>query len=125
MSLELPTVDDVRVIITTSLTDDQVTDQIALAEALASQCPGVSSASTTIQAAIVKYITAHLIAMITGGGGVVQSEALGDASKTYATAPAASGNGLNATRYGQQAIMFDTTGCLARLGKPGIKFKVL
>lgn len=125
MSLELPTVADVRVIITTTLTDDQITDQITLAEALASQCSGVSNASTTIQAAIVKYITAHFIAMISGGGGVVQSETLGDASKSYAVAQPSSGAGLNASRYGQQAVMLDTTGCLAKLGKPGIKFKVL
>lgn len=125
MSLTLPTADDVRVIMTTTLTDTQIDSVILEAEAFAAACPAIESASAIIQASILKWITAHMISVITGAGGVVTAEALGDASKSYAAPMQTRGNGLNATRFGQMALMLETTGCLARLGQPGVKFEVL
>lgn len=115
MSLTQPSVDDVRALITTALTDAQVSLYIEDATLIAEGCSGISELGETRQAAIVKWLTAHLIAQQTGKGGQVTAEKLGDASKSFAAG--AGGLFLQSTRYGQQAAMLDTTGGLANLGK--------
>ncbi len=77
---------------------------------------------------IIKWLAAHLIASTNGasggGTGSIISQKLGDASETYAKA-ALSGEGLKATHYGQQALLLDTCGCLASIGRPRAKFEAL
>jgi hypothetical protein len=61
---------------------------------------------------ITKYVAAHFVILNTEKGGIVQ-ERMGDASAMYASSPQMSSNsGLSATRYGRQAMMFDTSGKL-------------
>lgn len=115
MSLTQPTVEAVRLVITTAMNDTAVAAFIEDATLLAEGCAGIASLTPTRQAAIVKWLTAHLIATHSGGGGQLTQKSLGDASESYAAG--AAGVNLNATRYGQQAVSLDTTGCLANLGK--------
>jgi hypothetical protein len=112
MTIALPTAADVRAIIETSLTDGQIEALIADAALAAEKC--LLKYDEARQKAIVKWLTAHLIAS-TGGNGVLTSQKLGDASETYARATL--GDGLKGTTYGQQALLLDTCGCLARLGR--------
>lgn len=114
MAIQQPTADDVRAIITTSLTDPQITAIIADATLIAENC--IASFDGTRQAAILKYLAAHLISGIKNqGGGALTSESLGDASRSYATG--SFGKQLESTGYGQAALQLDPNGCLARLGK--------
>lgn len=125
MALSEPTVADVRIIFATSLGDSAVQAFITDAVLFADGCPAVAGYSAERQAAIVKYLAAHL--MFVGGhatsgsasSGTKTQESVGDASVSYA-APGANtfGLGLEASRFGQQALKLETSGCLARLGKP-------
>lgn len=105
----IPTVNDVRAIILTKKDDAQVQAFIDDAVLLTKSC-GFDGA---LQKAILRWVTAHLISS-TVDEGVVTSDALGGASRSYARASL--GNGLAGTTYGQQALALDTAGCLARLG---------
>lgn len=65
------------------------------------------------------WLAAHLASLQTAE---VQSEKLGDASVTYKTA---TGEGLAGTRFGQQVMMLDPTGCLKNGGKSPASFNVV
>lgn len=126
MSITLPTAAQVRALISTSKTDLEIDDVVAYAGEFASNCSSVLAMSTTMQAQIVAYLTAHFLSIQAGTGGVIQSEALGDASRSYAIAPQRTGgNALAATRYGQQAMLLDVSGCLEGLGKRKARVKVI
>lgn len=121
-----PLVEDVRLIIETSLSDAQVQAMIDDAALLVSAC--VESLECARQTAIIKWVTAHLIANLStatsGGAGVVTQESLGDASISYAKPPLL-GEGLKSTTYGQQAIALDPNGCIASLGRNQAKVFLL
>lgn len=125
MALTLPRVSDVRSIIKTSLSDSDIQGFIDDASTLAEGC--ISSLATSRQSLIIKYLTAHLIAMAGKGGkdALVTSKKLGDASESYARG--AAGEGYAGTPFGRQALAFDTTGCLAATSAPKQRpiFKVL
>lgn len=112
-----PTVGDVRIIITTSMTDDQIQAIIDDASLMVHRC--VLVLACDLQAAIIKWVTAHLIASLStassGGTGVVTGESLGDASISYAK-PQLQSFGLASTTYGLQAIGLDPNGCLTTIG---------
>lgn len=123
----LPTAEDVRAIIQTDLTDQQIGVFIGHADLLSRNC--IRRLPADLQKTILTYLTAHLIqsaGMSTGEGFAnvaVTSMRLGDASESYARA--AVGTNLGGTYYGQQAIQLDPTGCLGRLGERKLLFKVL
>ena len=126
MAVCKPTPAQVRAIITTDLTDDQlsvITDDAAL---MADAC--IAALSCELQTAILRWMTAHLIATMssatTGGAGVMTSMSLGDASETYAKGQLGT-SGLTTTTYGQSAIALDPNGCLASLGMRKTLWKVL
>lgn len=112
-----PTVDDVRQIITTSLSDGVVQAMIDAAGLLVNRC--ITTLSCDVQAEIIKWVTAHLISNIssqtTEGAGIITSESLGDASTSYAK-PTLGTAGLSTTMYGLTAMAFDPNGCLGTLG---------
>lgn len=124
--MEQPSVADVRaiIVIPASVTDEVVEGFIDDAEALVSQCSAVASATDVVQKAILKYVTAHMLANLYGTTGALQSKALGDASKSYGSGSRTFGTGLAGTHYGQQALLLDPTGCLARLGRQRAFIKV-
>ncbi len=117
MTIAQPSVDDVRVIISTSKDDTAISAYITDAVLIAEGCPAIAEMSEARQQAIVKYLTAHLISTApgAGGGGVLTQKSLGDASETYASGML--GMGLESTPFGIQALAFDTSGCLRTLGK--------
>jgi hypothetical protein len=85
---------------------------------IADGCPAVASYTAGRQIAIIKWLTAHLIASrgdgMAGGSGVLLSNSLGDASKTFAEGTL--GARLQSSHYGQQALALDPSGCLGKLG---------
>jgi hypothetical protein len=116
----IPQVIDVRALITTALSDAQVAVIILDMQLLSEVC--ISGYACSRQIAIIKYLTAHAISFSAGHGAKTQMQ-LGDASESYATA--IFGDMLKGTTYGQMAMMLDTNGCLAKLGKRAAKFDVL
>lgn len=124
MSIAKPTVASVRAIIDTKLTDEQLESVIDDAVLFAEGCPMVATYDEARQRAIIKWLTAHMIASTNAtGGGALTSKSLGDASESYARPTL--GVGLSGTTYGQQAIALDPSGCLANLGKTRMMFKKL
>lgn len=126
MALNLPTVEQVRAIVAApNLTDLQVQGFIDDAALMVEHC--VASQSDVRQAGIIKWIAAHLISLagaVTGAAsGVIQSQSLGGASESYATA--ATADMLRGTAFGQQAMLMDPTGCVANLGKRKSTFKII
>lgn len=131
MAITEPTADEVRVIISTNMTDAQIDAIVDDAVLLVEDC--IEDLSAARQTAIVKYVTAHLIMTIQSGqsgvsdgeaGGLIQQESLGDASVTY-TRPTLEAGGLKSTMYGLQAIALDPDGCLVTLGAKKGLFRVL
>lgn len=119
-----PSAADVRIIITTEMTDEQILAIVDDAALLAARC--LSVLESDLQKAIIKYLTAHIIVQSPngpGGGGQLTSSSLGDASDTYASGQF--GKGLSASSYGQMAIALDPNGCLVDIGKSRIGFATI
>ncbi|MGE0366939.1 MAG: DUF4054 domain-containing protein [Phycisphaerales bacterium] len=120
-----PTAAEVRVIITTNLTDPQIENVIDDAALMAEVC--LSAMSSDRQKAVLKWLAAHLLSMMlgkSGAGANVTSKSIGDASESYAT-PTLTGPGLMSSSYGQQAIALDPNGCLQNIGKLKMRFRSL
>jgi len=105
---------EVKQILDTTLSDNTVKVFITTASTIVSDTLG---SDTTLSAAqlkeIEKWLAAHLIASTRERQG--SREKVGDADVTY---QGKTGMGLNATMYGQQCLMLDSTGKLAqKLGK--------
>jgi len=60
------------------------------------------------------YLAAHFVCVTEESGGLTSSK-VGQASETYGGKFT---QGFNLTRYGQQAVVLDTTGALAALAEP-------
>lgn len=76
------------------------------------------------QRAILKWITAHLIASTGDESGEVRtSERLGDAADGFARGQL--GDNIASTFFGQQALMLDPNGCLNRIGKSRATIEVV
>lgn len=120
-----PSVDSVRTLIETTLTDAQIQELMVDAWVMTQAC--IEDLPDATKATIVKYVTAHIISGLPssagGGTGAVTSESLGDASVSYATREL--GSDLRGSTYGQMAIALDRSGCLARLGKGTATIDVL
>lgn len=114
------TIDDVKLIIDTSLTDAQITPFLAMAttlvtDKLASQTCLSDDAKDQIEA----LLAAHFLSMRDQR---VSSEKVGDASFTY---QGQTGMGLKSTFYGQQAIALDCSGVLEGLGKVKMEWETV
>lgn len=125
MALTKPTVAAVRVVISTTLTDAGVQAMIDDAELIVRQCPAVADLDTDHQAAIVKWVAAHLISQQGGTAGPLTSKTMGDASESYAAGFRQYGVQLTGSFYGQQALLLETSGCLAKIGKTRAFVQVL
>lgn len=94
------------------------------AMALVASCACIASLLDATQTIIVKYLAAHLYTVgVNKGAGAKTLEVLGDARTAWAS-PSTVGEGLKLTSYGQQALIFDTTGCLLQLGLRPASFEV-
>lgn len=125
MTVALPTAEEVLVLVRpTTLSEEEVDVIIGDAALMVEHC--VAKLSDERQAAIVKYVAAHIIATTGRGGGrgLMMSKKLGDASETYARGTF--GGGLSSSVFGKQALALDPSGCLLNLGSETLfMFKVL
>jgi len=114
------TIEEVKLIIATSITDPEIESYIGAANVfVTNQLGGVGLNDDTL-AQIEKWITAHMIASTRER--VAAEEEAGGARIKYV---GKYGEGLNMTSYGQMAVMLDTSGTLATAGKQGMIFKAL
>jgi len=104
--VELPSTVDVNFFISSASTYvESVLDGSGLSEAVLKQ--------------IETYIAAHFATMTYEKGGI-RRKAVGDTSESYQTISEKL-KGLALSRFGQQAITFDTTGILAAQGNANVK----
>lgn len=104
----MPVVDaDVKEIIDT---ERDTTPFIETAQLIVDEDLADSELSTERLDKIVLYLAAHFVCITEEKGGL-KSERLGEASSSYAIPKQLAG--YHMTRYGQQAMMLDTTGKLA------------
>lgn len=121
-------VNDVRAIYPTDRLDSEI--QQFLTGALLIVNEDIRSKYTITDARadlITKYLAAHLIALsdtkAEGGtftGGALKRSKMGEADESYET-PGADMYGFHATRWGQTALAFDTTGALSALSTAKLK----
>ena len=111
--------DEVKAIITTSLTDDQVDVFIDVASQLVTDNVTCGLGEAALRE-IERWLAAHLIAMTRSR--MAKTEKIGEASITY---NGVFGSGLDSTPYGQTVKMLDTCGSLANLGKKTIFIKAI
>lgn len=113
------TTDDVLAIMDTSETNVDIQIDMAnnfVDEVLSSNENMTEDRLTNIEI----FIAAHFVYMKTPQR---KSEKLGDAADQYHVGKL--GEGLNASPYGQQALLLDTSGRLAQLGKQKATFKAI
>ena len=108
---------DVRQVIDTELTE--LTPFIASAESLFSQVLADKGFDEEHTKWILVWLAAHFISIREPRE---KSFKIGDASVTF---EGTTGMGLRFTRYGQTAIMMDTSGTLAELGQQPARFEVI
>lgn len=108
------TADGVKQVVETNLTDDAVlssmidTANLYVDTHLVPLSPGHT---TKVLAKIELYLAAHLVALTEEKGGITRAK-MGDADESYANVYK---DGFNSTRFGQTALVLDTSGTLARL----------
>jgi len=112
---------EVKTIITTVKTADQVESFITPANLLVSDALSGSGFSAARLAEIEKWLSAHFVAIDDSSARVTEKE-VGEASEKY---EGRTDMGLKFTRYGQQAMMLDTSGALANLGKRAAKVETI
>lgn len=129
MSLNTP--DEIKNVIEvpTGLTDGQIQGFLDDANLIVTEDLSGKGLSDARLKVIEKWLGAHLTIILTERGGLKVSKD-GDAEDSYTDmSPRGQANisGLALTRYGQQAIFFDTSKTLAKMSKEGslsAKFKV-
>ncbi len=116
--MALATVTQVKVLISTNLTD-------ATIESLIDEASDMLTAwGLTPTAQLEKWLTAHLISSVKER--LTMEEKLGEAQVKYIGAYAGQfGEGLRSTHYGQMLITLDTSGMLAKIGKKAVYIKAI
>jgi hypothetical protein len=104
------TASSVKAIIDTSIEDISIYIDTATT-VVADRLSGKGLSENTLSK-IELYLAAHFVALKERQ---VKAETIGEASNTY---EGAVGMHLNASRYGQTAIILDSSGTLASIGKP-------
>jgi hypothetical protein len=113
-------IDQVKALLRPGLDDSLIASAIEDAALLIEPCADRYDSGRVW--AITKYLAAHLLASTDQGASVVAESVDGT---SYTKKMAQVGTGLNGTTFGQQALKFDYLGCLKRLGREGVKLKVL
>ena len=112
---------EVKAIITTVKTDDEVENFITPANLIVTDVLTGSGHSAALLKEIEKWLSAHFVAIDDKSARIVEEKA-GDATNKY---EGRTGMRLNFTRYGQQVLLLDTSGSLADLGKGPAEVKTL
>ncbi len=111
--------DDVKAIISTSLSVLEVIPYINDANAMVNSILVDEGLSEALLTTIEKWLAAHFIAITKSRQ--PQYRKIGDGAESYPKL----GMKLETTTYGQTAISFDTSGKLANVGKKRIKFEAV
>ncbi len=114
------TVDAVRAIITTDVTDPVLLVIIQSANIWLESLLQASNLSNELRAQIEMWVSAHMVASTHTR--LATKEGAGGAFIEYA---GTFGVGLNSTSYGQTAMMLDTSGILTKAGKSQIQMIAL
>ncbi len=101
---------EVREIIDIDVSITNITPFITIANLLVTDKLSDSGLSVEMLKEIERWLSAHFVAIRDPR---VKSESIGGISTSYR---GTTGEGLKSTLYGQQVIMFDTTGTLANFG---------
>ncbi len=115
---------EVKEIITTTRVD--IDAHITAANSLVTSELGGEGLGTTRLKEIERWLAAHFLAHAGTDStpGQVVEEAIGETRRRFSEGQAAFGN-LGSTRYGKMAMLLDTTGKLAGLGKSRARFTVV
>lgn len=114
--MQRATIDDVKNVYSagSGASDDEIQSAIDIANAIVdAKLVGGTGTTALLLEKIEILLSAHFLVINLEKGGL-KGEKIGDASESFATV---SGEGLSATRYGQQAMTLDPTGKLTKLGK--------
>lgn len=107
----MPTDSDVKAIIDTSR---DTTPFIATAQVIVDEELAGKGLTADRLDKIALYLSAHFVCITEESGGLRRSR-LGEADESY-KAPDSKAVGFASTRYGQQAMIMDTSGTLAKIG---------
>lgn len=108
----------VKEVVNTSIADDVINrNHIATATAMVDEHLVGSGLSDTLLEKVELYLAAHFVALTEEGGALTRNK-LGDADTSYANIYS---QGLNSTRFGQQALSLDSTGTLSRVAQTQLK----
>lgn len=110
---------DVKAIINTSVTNEQIYPYIEDANAMVNAVLGDEGLSDSLLTTIEKWLTAHFIAITKSRQ--PQYKKIGDGAESYPKL----GLKLDASTYGQTALAFDTSGRLANLGMKRVVVKAV
>lgn len=127
------TVAEVKEIVTTSLSDTVIASLIeAASEIVTIKLGSIEVMTPILLREIERQLSAHLISIRDSStinqGGTVTYEKVGETERRYANDVLLRSQGpatLQATSYGQQAIILDISGTLANLGKRKAKIETI
>lgn len=105
---------------TTTLDYDDIDVHIGVANNLIADLLGSSGLSATTLTNIELYLAAHFAAISDPDAGMLIEKEIGDLKSTY---PNNLGEALKMTRFGQQALVLDTTNTLTSAGKTRARFR--
>lgn len=115
---------EVKVVINTDILDANVTSFIDIAnEIVTSELTPTSDLSDARLTSIELYLSAHFVAISDPDEGMKIREYVTDEVRIDYIDNF--GAGLQGTNYGKQALILDTTGTLASLGKLKAQFRVI
>jgi hypothetical protein len=116
--------DEAQVASLVGATVSEVYDIVEASDTIIRARLGNAGLSAETMGLINEFHAAHLFSIAaTSGGGILQSERLGDWSATYAAS--ADLSDLRSTRFGRIAVELDTSGILSEASKPKAAFAVL
>lgn len=118
MAIQQVTHDELKAIIDTDADDNSLDAAIATAIVTASSLEDKLTKVRLFE--VIRWLSAHFLAMKEERGALRQSET-GSSEERYGGTMT---QGLNLTRYGQQAILIDTTGILAAMALPKPKARL-
>lgn len=117
----------VKEVFVTSLTDPRLQALIDMAHRLCDGALSDKGLSESQLSDIEVYLSAHLAAVSDRTSllaGNAEEIKVGESTMKFESSSFFGGR-LNSTTYGQQAILLDTTGTLATLGKPRAQFRTV
>lgn len=114
-------VEEVKLIISTTIGDPAVFEHIEVASHLVDDLLVGKGLSTERLRDVELYLSAHFVAIRDQDAGQITDKTVDTTTATYG---GDLGVALSFTRYGQQALALDTSGTLTSVGKARAQFRV-